>query len=38
MRSATPSHCPVGLMPKGIKLLPPECLKVIMMENLSKSL
>ena len=25
MRSATPSHCPVGLMPEGIKLLPPEC-------------
>ena len=25
MRAATPSHCPVGLMPEGIKLLPPEC-------------
>ena len=25
MRAVTPSHCPVGLMPEGIKLLPPEC-------------
>ena len=25
MRSATPSCCPVGLMPEGIKLSPPEC-------------
>ena len=25
MRAATPSHHPVGLMPEGIKLLPPEC-------------
>ena len=27
MRAATPSRCPVGLMPEGIKLLPPECFK-----------
>ena len=25
MRAAAPSCCPVGLMPEGIKLLPPEC-------------
>ena len=25
MRAATPSHRPVGLIPEGIKLLPPEC-------------
>ena len=27
MRAVTPSHCPVGLMLKEIKLLPPECFK-----------
>ena len=25
MRAATPSRLPVGLMPEGIKLSPPEC-------------
>ena len=25
MRAVTPSHCPVGLMPEGINLLPPKC-------------
>ena len=28
MRAATPSHRPEGLMPEGIKLLPPECFEV----------
>ena len=27
MRAVTPSHSPVGVIPKAIKLLPPECFK-----------
>ena len=39
MRAATPSHRPVGLMPDGIKLSPPECFEgASLMENQLKSL